>query len=167
MASSANVKRMPTVTTRDEGEALWSVGALILVKTDSEQTDGSFSMVEHTAAPGYETPYHVHHREDELFYILDGAIDCYYGENGEEMVSAGPGDTVFLPRDVPHGFRVVSDDPCRMLIQVAPGGFEEFFVAAGEPASAMETPPPAEPDVNALVALGREYGLDILGPLPN
>jgi mannose-6-phosphate isomerase-like protein (cupin superfamily) len=155
------------VTAKDEGEALWSVGALILVKTDSEQTDGAFSLVDHTAAPGYETPYHVHHREDELFYILEGAIDCSYGDDGAETVHAGPGDTVFLPRDVPHGFRVVSDEPCRMLIQLAPGGFEKFFLAAGEPAGAMETPPAQEPDVQALVALGAEYGLDILGPLPS
>lgn len=157
----------PFVTADKEGHALWSVGALIVIKADAEATGGSLSVVDHLAAPGYESPYHVHHAEDELFYVLEGAIECYYGEGGEHVVRAGPQDTVFLPRDIPHGFRVVSDEPCRMLIQLTPGGFEEFFERAGEPAGAMETPPPAEPDVEALVALGSEYQLEILGPIPS
>lgn len=156
----------PFVTADDEGDALWSVGALIVVKADAETTGGAMSVVDHLAAPGYETPYHVHHGEDEAFYVLDGEIECYYGDGGANVVRAGPKDTVFLPRDVPHGFRVVSDVPCRMLIHLTPGGFEEFFARAGEPAGEMETPPPAEPDVEALVALGSEYQLEILGPIP-
>lgn len=157
----------PFVTADEDGEALWSVGALVVVKTDAETTGGAFSVVDHLAAPGFETPFHVHHAEDELFYVLEGEIECYHGEDGEQTIRAGPHDTVFLPRDVPHGFRVVSEEACRLLITLTPGGFEGFFVDAGEPAGAMETPPPAEPDVETLVAVGSEYGLDILGPLPN
>lgn len=161
-----NVSAEPFVTADEDGRALWSVGALIVIKADAESTGGTLSMVDHLAAPGYETPYHVHHAEDELFYVLDGEIECYYGDDGEHVVRAGPNDTVFLPRDIPHGFQVVSDEPCRMLIQLTPGGFEGFFEQAGEPAEAMETPPPAELDVEALVALGAEYQLEILGPMP-
>lgn len=154
------------MTSADEGTALWSVGALVQIKIDADASNGAFTLVEHTADSGFETPYHVHRGEDELFYLLEGEIDCYYGDEGEHTVRAGPDDTVFLPRNVPHGFRVVSDEPCQMLIQLTPGGFEGFFEAAGTPAERMETPPPAEPDVAAMTAVGAEYGLDILGPLP-
>lgn len=166
MASKRVAGAVPTMTSADEGEALWSVGALMVFKVDAEQTGGAFSLMEHVADPMFETPYHVHHGEDELFYVVDGEIDCYYGDDGESVVRAGPDDTVFLPRDVPHGFRVVSDDVCRMLIQVTPAGLEEFFAEVGGPAERLETPPPAEPDVVALTEAAAGYQLDILGPLP-
>jgi len=159
-------RTVPTVTSAKEGEALWSVGSLMVIKTDAAQTDNVYSLIEHTAPAGYETPYHVHHSEDELFYILDGEIDCYYGDDGENVSRAGTNDTVFLPRDVPHGFRVVSDDECRMLVQVTPAGLEAFFAEVGAPAERLETPPPSEPDVAALTEAAAEYQLDILGPLP-
>lgn len=156
----------PTVTSETDGQAFWSVGALMIVKRSGAQTDGEYALVDHTAPAGWESPYHVHHGADELFHILSGEIDCYYGEDGTERLHAGPNDTVFLPRDVPHGFRVVSDDPCRMLIHVTPAGFEEFVAEAGRPAERLETPPPEEPDVAALTAVAAKYQLGILGPLP-
>lgn len=156
----------PSLTAEDGGQALWSVGVLMVVKADAESTGGAFALIDHVAPPGYESPYHVHHAEDELFYVLEGEIDCYYGEDGEEALLAGPNDTVFLPRDIPHGFRVVSDEPCRMLVQLTPAGLEEFFAEAGGPAEALEPPPPAEPDVEALTALAENYQVDILGPIP-
>lgn len=150
----------------DDGEALWSVGALMIIKADAEQTGGDFTLVDHTAPAGYGTPYHVHHGEDEVFYVLDGEIKCYYGDDGETVVRAGPHDTVFLPKNIPHGFRVVSDGACRMLIQLTPGGLEEFFRGVGTPAERLEPPLPAEPDVAALTEAAGKYQLEILGPLP-
>ena len=166
MATTTSEGAVPSVMGAKDGEALWSVGALLVFKAEGERTDGAFTLVEHTAAAGYETPYHVHHREDELFYVLDGEIDCYYGDDGENVVRAGPDDTVFLPRDIPHGFRVVSDEECRMLVQVTPAGLEHFFAEVGNPAERLETPPPAEPDVVALTEVAAKYQLDILGSLP-
>jgi len=166
MPTDTNTGAVPSVIDANEGEALWSVGALLVFKTDSEQTNGAFTLVEHTAAAGYETPYHVHHDEDELFYVLQGEIDCYYGDDGENVVRAGPDDTVFLPRDVPHGFRVVSDEECRMLAHVMPAGLEKFFAEVGAPAERLETPPPTEPDVVGLTEVAAKYKIDILGPLP-
>lgn len=156
----------PVLKAEDAGEALWSVGALMVVKVDGETTGGQFALIDHLAPPGYESPYHVHHREDELFYVLDGELECRYGEAGAGAAVAGPNDTVFLPRNVPHGFRVTSDDACRMLVQLAPAGAEDFFAAVGEPAERLEPPPPAEPDVEALTAAADDYGIDVLGPIP-
>ncbi len=166
-ATRDSVSVEPLVTPDRVGQALWSVGALMVIKADAEATGGPLGIVDHLAAPGYETPYHVHHAEDEFFYVVEGEIKCYSGEGGEQMERAGPNDTVFLPKDIPHGFRVVSDEPCRMLLGLTPGGFEQFFIEVGEPAGAMETPAPAEPDIEAMVALGSQYQLDILGPIPN
>ncbi|RZV11147.1 cupin domain [Natrinema hispanicum] len=167
MGTQTSPEAMPTVMGATDGKAVWSVGVLMVFKTDAERTDGAFTLLEHTAPAGYETPYHVHHGEDELFYILDGEIDCYYGDDGETVSRASPGETVFLPRDVPHGFRVVSDDACRMLVQVTPAGLEELFIEVGEPAKRLETPPQAELDTAALAEAAAAYQLDILGPLPD
>lgn len=156
----------PSVTTETDAPAYWSVGALMIIKTSGEQTNDEFALVDHTAPSGWESPYHVHHGEDELFHIISGKIECCYGEDGAERLHAGPNDTVFLPRDVPHGFRVVSDDPCRMLIHVTPAGFEKFVKEAGRPAPSLTTPPQVAPDVAALMAVAAKYDLDILGPLP-
>ncbi|SFR52180.1 cupin domain-containing protein [Halogeometricum limi] len=166
MSHDSAFKGSQGVTTESGGKALWSVGALVVVKVDGTQTDGAFSFMEHTAPAGWESPYHVHEGVDEMFYILEGEMECYSGDDGEEVLHAGPGETMFLPRDVPHGFRVVGDDDCRMLIQVAPSGLEEFFAEVGVPAERMETPPPAEPDVAMLTAVAKDYRLEILGPLP-
>lgn len=166
MATSPATGSEPTVLRADDGDAIWAVGALMVLKRDAAATDGAYALVDHTAPAGYETPYHVHHGEDELFYVLSGALDCYYGADGEHRVRAEPHDTVVLPRDIPHGFRVAGEEPCRMVVQVTPGGLEELFRTVGEPAPRLETPPPAEPDPTALAETAAEYGLEILGPLP-
>ncbi|MDS0260132.1 cupin domain-containing protein [Haloarcula sp. S1CR25-12] len=166
MATSPAPGGEPTVLRAEDGEALWAVGILMVVKVDAGQTDGAYTLVDHTAPAGYETPYHVHHREDELFYVIDGRLECLHGEDAQNRVRAEPHDTVVLPRDVPHGFRVVGDEPCRMVVQVTPGGLEELFRSVGEPAPRLETPPPGEPDAAALAEAAAEYDLDILGPLP-
>jgi quercetin dioxygenase-like cupin family protein len=152
------------MTPADDGQALWSTGASMIVKADGEATGGAVTLVDLRAAPGYETPYHRHHAEDEYFYVLDGELECHYGD-GESLV-AGPHDTVFLPRDVPHGFRVVSDEPLRMLAGVTPAGLEAFFVDVGTEVETRELPPPADPDVERVAAVAAEYDLEILGPLP-
>jgi len=166
MATSPAAGREPTVLRAEDGEALWAVGVLMVVKVDAGQTDGAYTLVDHTAPAGYETPYHVHHREDELFYVIDGRLECIHGEVGENRVSASPHETVVLPRGVPHGFRVVGDEPCRMVVQVTPGGLEALFRAVGEPAERLEPPPSTELDPGALAEAAAEYDLDILGPLP-
>jgi quercetin dioxygenase-like cupin family protein len=166
MATSPATGSDPSVLRAEDGDAIWAVGALMVVKRDAGQTDGAYTLVDHTAPAGYETPYHVHRNEDELFYILKGQLECLYGEAGENRVRATPHDTVVLPRDVPHGFRVVGERACRMVVQVTPGGLEELFRDVGEPAPRLETPPPSEPDAAALAKAAAAYDLDILGPLP-
>ena len=81
-------------------------------------------------AAGFGPPLHVHGREDEAFYILDGQISV---ECGAKRFTAGPGDFTFLPRGIPHTF-LVTRGPVRGLQIAAPAGFEEYIAEAGSPA---------------------------------
>ena len=109
--------------------------------------------------PGFASPYHVHHLEDEAFYVLEGEI-AFVCDG--KWIKAGPGAYVFGPREIPHGFKVAGSAHARMLILCAPAGFERFVLEMGEDLNA----PMAQPDMAKLIALAAKYKIDILGPLP-
>lgn len=157
---------VPFITRDGEGRVLWSEGTLMMIKADAEMTGGAFSQIDVLAPPNHETTFHIHHREDEQFYIIDGEAEFTVGEAGEDVFRAGPNDTVFVPRDVPHGFRVVSADPCRMLVQLTPAGFENLFMAVGHQADTLELPPPDAPDSTSDGVDPGDYGLESLGSIP-
>jgi quercetin dioxygenase-like cupin family protein len=150
---------------RDGGPALWHLGALLTFKATSEQTAGRLCANELLAERGYATPVHRHSREDEAFYVLDGEISVYVGD---ERVRAGAGDFLWAPRDVSHAFCVESPE-ARMLILAVPSDFGQFFFDTGEPAQALTVPPPADgpPDLDALAAASARYGVEMLGPPPS
>ena len=130
------------VLAADEGDAYWWLGSLTINKVGAEAAQGGLSIVDHRVPPGYAPPLHVHHGQDEIFFILDGqfSIKC-----GEQSWQAGPGSLVFLPRDVPHGFTVSSDGPGRTLLITAPGGFDDVIRELGEPAHRLTLPGPDAP----------------------
>src|ERR671921_497940 len=99
----------PTATRSGEGEARWWFGALAEIKVTAEQTGGLLSIVEVTEPPNAVAPLHVHHREHEGFWILEG--DATF-EVGGATIEAGAGDFAFGPRDVPHRY-TVGDAGCR------------------------------------------------------
>src|SRR5215210_9020829 len=138
----------------DPGSSVWYLGCLFTVLADSEETGGRFALIESLSPKGTEPPRHIHRREDETFYVLEGQITFYVGE---ETYAAVPGAFVSAPRGAPHSY-TFETDVIRMLVLVAPGGFEEFFrdPQASEPARAAELPPPSEgpPDVEGIVAAG-------------
>jgi mannose-6-phosphate isomerase-like protein (cupin superfamily) len=96
--------------------------AEVVIKASAETTDGAFSIIEEIAP--LDTPLHVHDREDELFYVLEGE---HVFTVGDEEVPAGPGEAVFAPRGVPHAQRRVVPRTGRLLVMVSPAGFEGFF----------------------------------------
>ncbi len=143
-----------------ENPAFRFLGLPTLIHASAQSTNGAFGFVEHPSMhPGFATPYHVHHREDESFYVIEGEVAFVL--NGA-WKRGGPGAYVCGPREIPHGFKVVGDSPARMLILCAPGGFENFVLELGQPLAA----PPSPPDMQKLVAAAARYGIDILGPLP-
>jgi quercetin dioxygenase-like cupin family protein len=150
-----------------EGEALWWFGMLATVKATAEQTGGQYSLVEILAPEGYPSVLHVHHREDEGFYILEGELTFYVGE---QTMKARPGSFLFGPKDIPHAFSVDSG-PARLLFVLSPAGMEGLIREMGEPARSLSIPPqPEEPDeaeMERLMAIATRYGAEILGPPPN
>ena len=124
-----------------EGEAWWWLGVtLVTIKATGKETGGRYTLVEVLEPEGEEAPLHVHHREDEAFWILEGELTF---QVGDETIKASPGSFLYGPRDVPHGYTVDSG-PARMLWVLSPAGFEEFIYATSEPAKERTLPPPPE-----------------------
>jgi len=140
-------QRIATLST-DSGEAWWWFGGLALIKVAGNQTEGKYSLIEMLYPPNLDVPLHVHTREDELFYVLEGKIAYTVGDVRAD-VSAG--HTVFAPRNIPHGFIVTSAEPARYLIVYSPSGFEGFIRDTSTPARDLVLPPPATPPTPAQI----------------
>ena len=145
-----------------EGEHFWFFGGLTTIKADGARTGGRVMVTEQIAPRGGGSPLHVHHNEDEWFYVLEGELTVWVG--GETVV-AGAGSFVFGPRDVPHTF-VVSSEQARFLLVTEPAGFEGFIHALGTPVAAPELPPTpaAPPNMEPVLRAAAEHGMEILGP---
>jgi steroid delta-isomerase-like uncharacterized protein len=141
-------------------EAFRFLGSPTMIRATAETTGGAYGLVEAwEMSPGFGTPYHTHHREDESFYVLEGEMAFVCGGN---WVKGGPGTFVYGPREIAHGFKVIGNAPARMLLMCNPGGFEGFVTAQATPIAE----PPSPPDMAKLMTLAVEYGIDIHGPLP-
>ncbi len=148
-----------------EGEAWWWVGLLATIKATKEQTDGRYTLVEILAPDGYGSVLHVHHREDEGFWILEGELTFYVGD---QTIKAHPGSFLFGPKDVPHAFTVDSG-PAKLLFVLSPAGLEDLVRDMGEPAGSLTVPPqapPSEAEMLQMAAIAAQHGAEILGPPP-
>lgn len=152
----------PIALASGEGEALWFLGILATVKSSAETTAGRVAVIEHLAPEGSGSPLHVHRREDEWFFVLDGEVTFWVGG---EIVVATAGAFVYGPRDVPHTFTVTSPQ-ARFLLVTEPAGFEDFMRALATPAEDRVLPPASiqPPDPAVMVTTAAEYGIEILGP---
>jgi quercetin dioxygenase-like cupin family protein len=144
----------------DGGEARWWGEALAVIKATGADTGGRIAIIEVTEPPGAVAPRHVHRREDEAFWVLEG--DVTFDVGGTAIVGRS-GDYAFGPRDVPHSYRV-GPDGCRMLFLLTPAGFEELVRLISVPAESRSLPPgPQEPaeiaDFESVVA---SYGCELL-----
>jgi mannose-6-phosphate isomerase-like protein (cupin superfamily) len=157
-----NVARGATQVASGEGRTLWVLGDLYEFKATGEDTGGKFALWETTTPPGNPgPPPHIHHNEDEVFYILDGELELTV----EGHVSVvGAGTFVNIPKGTLHTFRNAGTTPARFLGMVAPGGFEKFFEEVGEPARDPYSPPAGPPDVEKVMATAHKYGLEIPPP---
>jgi mannose-6-phosphate isomerase-like protein (cupin superfamily) len=155
---------LPFVQGRGLENSRWYMGNVMTFLVNSEQTDGAFSMTEYLSKPGNEPPAHVHGREDEVLYVLEGRIDAYIGK---EVFSAGQNEGAYLPKFVPHTFRILTPR-LRMLIWMSPGGLEGYFHDMSEPARSCDLPEHAmnygEVDMDHASRAGKEYGISFLSP---
>ena len=124
--------------------------------TTNSRRKGSVS---HRGCPGGEPPLHVHENEDEMFYVLEGRLQAY--RDGEEM-TLDAGDSAFLPRRVPHTFKIASNF-ARAIVYVTPGGFEGYFRDLGEPAGKLALPDYVPlVSIPEMVRVAKRYGVTIL-----
>ena len=145
------------------GESVWLVGDLIEVKLASEDTGGAYSMVEETSPPQGGPPPHIHHDVDETLYVVEGEVEVLLG-GGTTRASAG--SLAYVPKGTLHTFKNIGTSPSRVVAIISPGGFEKFFVEAGEPATEGSSAPEGEPEVGRIVKIGQKYGLEIPPPPP-
>ena len=128
------------------------------VKASAADTGGQYTLVEMTAPAGLQTPLHVHYREDEGFYVLEGSITI---QVGEETVEVGAGQHGFGPRDIPHRF-TVGPDGARMLWVLTPGGFEDLVDEASVPAERPTVPPVSVAPPADAAEIVQRHGCELL-----
>jgi quercetin dioxygenase-like cupin family protein len=147
------------------GQALHVLGDLVHVKVTAEQTGGAFSMFEIVVPPGGGPPLH-RHAPCEAFHVVEGTL-IILGADGAET-PAGPGDTVVIAAGAPHSYRNPGPGNARVLVTLAPGGFERFFAELGEPAHGASGPAPltGPPDLEHVLAVTGRHGIEMLGGPP-
>ena len=160
--TSSQLKAFKRRTSLEQSK--WYMGMLLTTLVEKKDANGAFSLLEATLAPGTEPPPHVHSREDELFYVLEGDFDVYVAE---EAFKVNTGECIFLPKFKPHAF-VIRSPRLRVLILYTPGGVEEAFRRMSSPAQNLE--PPTEAVTYSMADLEQtarrfgEYGVQILAP---
>ena len=146
-----------------QGRSTWLGEGVFTVKAGPGPTLGAYSLSELTEPPGEGPPLHSHGDEEEGFYVLEGEVVLRVGD---QILLATEGAFVFVPRDVPHTYRVVGDRPARLLIIISPPGFEEAFFEVGVPAEGPGLPPGRVRSLSEEEwrALDTKYNRTILGP---
>ena len=145
----------------DEGRKVWAMGVQVTLRAMGEATGGSYAMFEDLVPPGVSNPAHIHTREIETWYMLEGELDWFVGDRS---LKAKAGDFLHTPRGVPHRFGNSGDRPARMLLTYAPAGFEQWFLEIGTPAGAGAPPPPRpSPDqIKRAVEAASRYGVQFV-----
>lgn len=153
----------PTINAAPNGRTVAVVGDIYRFLATGEETNGKYALWEALVPPGGGPPPHVHSREEEGFYILEGEIT--FTVDGEKIV-AKAGTFANMPVGTPHSFKNDSDQPARMLISVAPAGLEKMFFEVGVPLAEGATMalPPTKVEIEKLLAVAPGYGVEILLP---
>ena len=129
----------------------------------NKDTNGKYAVWEAIVPPGGGPPPHVHSREEEGFYILEGEITL---QIGDQRIVAMAGTFANMPVGTPHSFKNESGQPARMLISVAPAGLEQMFFEFGVPLPEGSTTalPPTKEEIEKLLAVAPKYGIEIMLP---
>jgi mannose-6-phosphate isomerase-like protein (cupin superfamily) len=153
--------RQPFLLRAGEGVSVWSLGGRFTIKLAAAEAEERFALVEALAFQSTEPPLHIHRREDEAWYILNGKMTFYVGD---QSLEATAGCFVFAPRGIPHTF-TVDVEPTRVLVFASPAGFEHFALELGRPATTDNRPPDlAVPTPEVLGPVAERYGIEVVGP---
>lgn len=155
----------PVIRTAAESRTIAVVGDVYCFLATGADTNGKYALWEALVPPGGGPPPHVHSREEEGFYVLEGEVTFQIGSERRVLTA---GMFANMPIGQPHSFRNESSQPARMLISVAPAGLEEMFFEVGTPlpSGAVSAAPPTRAEIDRLLALAPRYGVEMLVPRP-
>jgi quercetin dioxygenase-like cupin family protein len=153
----------PTIRKSNEGRTIAVTGDVYRFLATGDDTNGTYAIWEAIVPPGGGPPQHVHGREEEGFYILEGEITF---QIGNERIVATPGMFANMPIGTPHSFKNESDQPAKMIISVAPAGLEKMFfeIGATMPEGSTTALPPTNAEIEKLLAIAPQYGIEIQLP---
>ncbi len=153
----------PVIRKPTQGRTVAVVGDVYRFLATGEDTNGNYALWEAIVPPGGGPPPHVHSREEEGFYILEGEITL---QVGDKRLVAMAGMFVNMPVGTPHSFKNEGSRPAKMLITVAPAGLEKMFFEVGQPvpAGATTAPPPTKEEIEKLLTVAPRYGIAIKLP---
>lgn len=155
--------RTPVIRTPPRGRTIAVVGDVYRCLATGDETGGKYTLLEAIVPPGGGPPPHVHSREEEGFYVLEGEIT--FTVNGERHIATA-GMFTNIPIGTPHSFRNDSGAAAKMLISLAPAGLEQMFFEVGVPLAegATTAPPPTEAEIAELLEIAPNYGIEIRLP---
>lgn len=153
--SAASAGRVPAAG----GHRVWFLGNLMTIKCGLGAGEG-MTLIEAELHPGHAPPVHVHHREDEAFYVLEGRARFRYGDGD---VDAQAGDCVFIPRGTPHAFRIGPEGARTLMFSTSPL-LARFMAAGGVTAGEGPAPPASEADLERVSRLASSFDMDVIGP---
>jgi quercetin dioxygenase-like cupin family protein len=161
MSSETVTVAKPYRVASGEGLAdVWWKSGRVTLKSAGTETGNAFSQIEVDDPRDSGPPLHLHHNEDETFYVLEGEVTFLVGD---ERIDLAAGDYLFGPREVAHAY-VVRSERARMLVTASPGGIEQVFVSLGVPVTGSEPPTDAVMPMDEAMRLFAEYGAEIVGP---
>ena len=160
MPESGGDPRVVHVVPPGGGRSVWFNGGLVTFYALGEDTGGAFTLFEEAIAPQDKAMPHLHHEEDQAFYVLEGEHEFVC--DGRAF-AAKAGSFIYVPRGTVHSYENVGTEPGRLLVLSTPaGGTERIFFELGEPATEGSPPPPTEPlDFASFRATVQKYGSDI------
>ena len=156
---------MQTTTTNPTGVRFWFDRQVMEVLVSSRDTGGTLSILRQSLVGDYAPPVHVHEREDQTLHVLEGSITAWLDPTGDTPaeVALQAGDSVHLPRGIPHAFKV-GDAGATLLEINTPGGFEHFHLDAGDEVTHDGVPEQGPPDIERMARCAADYACTILGP---
>ena len=152
-----SLSEVPLLINRNKNNSYWYIGHLMSLLLTSKETGGKYALLRATERRGFEPPPHTHTKEDETFLILEGEVIYTVGD---QTFYAKVGDTMFLPKNIEHSFKIQSEK-IETLILLTPGGLENYFIEMSEPAKELVLPPlpQSPPNIPKLIAMASKYGV--------
>ena len=157
------MNRDPIVRKGDMARTIAVVGDIYRFLATGEDTNGKYAMWEAIVPPESGPPPHVHSREEEGFFVLEGEITFHVGA---DRIVAKAGEFANIPIGTPHSFKNESNQSAKMLITIAPAGLERMFFEVGTPLQqgATTAPHPTKEEIEKLLEVAPQYGIEIRLP---